>query len=738
MQISLDYYRILGVPIQAESHLIQQAYEDRIQQLPHHSYTEYAIESRKGLVTKAYQILSDDTSRLDYESSFFQNQQESPTGEVFREVSLNLQNNLLMGALIILLDLGEYELILRLAKPYLADKNLAEQLTDSTEEISLLWQDLVLTVVLAHLELTREEWHENQYDSAADSLEESHQLLVEEELFFTIRKEIKQDLGKLRPYQILELFTQHPEDTKRRNKGISLVKEMLDIRGGIENPEIDESGLNVERFLRFIQQIRVYLTCEEQQEIFEVEAQRPSSAAAYLAAFAYIARGVTQKKPELIVKAKNHLISLTLQQDVHLEQSICALLLAQTTEAEFSVTQSKEQDVIDYIKGISQDSPDLLPGLYLYAEKWLQTEIFPQFRDLQNYSLSLKEYFSDESVQNYLDNLSLTLKEDPEYNYADLDLTNLEMDYPESLLSISPEIETSETESSKNITEHDILDELADIDDNESPNLFLVNTTNDEKETDSLNTENVSTMEISEDKSLSDSDIPISPVTDVPSEKNKPSITAQPQRRKSQPRKSVKQKSGNTGFSKIWAIIPILLIALAVWYFWSKSAKSNEKLEIYLSEPIINLPPKPDIVTPPNPTNNAEGKLDTNTGLILINKWLEAKKEATGANYNFSKLNQILTEPQLSLWIGSGKILQKQKAYRRYEHEVKIISAGVNPLNSSQGKIQAQVKEKSQYYVNGTLRSKLSYEDDLVVDYQFIKKGNKWLIKDIKVVKNNG
>ena len=28
MQISLDYYRILGVPIQAESELIEQAYND--------------------------------------------------------------------------------------------------------------------------------------------------------------------------------------------------------------------------------------------------------------------------------------------------------------------------------------------------------------------------------------------------------------------------------------------------------------------------------------------------------------------------------------------------------------------------------------------------------------------------------------------------------------------------------------------------------------------------------------
>lgn len=68
--------------------------------------------------------------------------------------------------------------------------------------------------------------------------------------------------------------------------------------------KIDDSGLNVDSFLRFIQQIRVYLTAEEQQILFENEAKRPSPAAAYLTAYACLARGFTERKPDLIIKAK--------------------------------------------------------------------------------------------------------------------------------------------------------------------------------------------------------------------------------------------------------------------------------------------------------------------------------------------------------------------------------------------------------------------------------------------------
>ena len=58
MRIPLDYYRILGLPIQATAEQLQQAYRDRTLQLPRREYSEAAIAARKQLLEKAYAVLS--------------------------------------------------------------------------------------------------------------------------------------------------------------------------------------------------------------------------------------------------------------------------------------------------------------------------------------------------------------------------------------------------------------------------------------------------------------------------------------------------------------------------------------------------------------------------------------------------------------------------------------------------------------------------------------------------------
>lgn len=466
MQISLDYFRILGVPLQADSDLINQAYEDRLLQLPHEGYSEYGITSRQNLLKVAYDVLKDEESRLEYESSLFTKEsQEDIFLETSEEVTVEITNDLLVGALIILYDLGDFELVLRLATPYLEDKNNLEDLTDNKEEIDFIWQDLILTAVLAYLELAREKWQDKEYELAANYLQKSYNLLNQEDLFQPLKKEIKQDLGKLKPYEILELLTRENEIKEDREKALNLLQEILNVRGGIESQKIDDSGLNVDSFLRFIQQIRVYLTAEEQQILFENEAKRPSPAAAYLTAYACLARGFTERKPDLIIKAKNNLISLTIHQDVYLEQSICALLLGQTTEAEFSLSQSKEKDAIARIQEISANSPDLLPGLCVYTEKWLQTEVFPQFKGLRNVDSSLQAYFADEKVQNYLESISPPLISETEVlneSSPSVEVNNIsQINYSASNLPISEEeniIDDNRKENQSHITNTQVVE----------------------------------------------------------------------------------------------------------------------------------------------------------------------------------------------------------------------------------------------------------------------------------------
>lgn len=401
MRIPLDYYRILGLPIQASADQLQQAYRDRLLQLPRREYSEKAIAARKQILEVAYAVLADPKERQRYDSNYFSTygKPETDSDTIAADTlapSIEISDDQFIGALSILQELGEYELVLTLSNPYLHPDPAAAQNTDP---------DIVLTVALACLELGREQWQQGQYEKAAYSLEQGHNLLLNTQLFTGLSSEIQADLYKLRPYRILELLSQPENNLVERRQGLRLLQEMLEQRGGIDGTGEDGSGLALDDFLRFIQQLRSYLTSREQQDLFEAESQRPSAVADYLAVYAAIARGFAERMPVFIRKAKLHLMRLGKRQDVHLEQAVCSLLLGQTAEASRALELSQEYETLALIQENSQGAPDLLPGLCFYSERWLQDEVFVQFRDLADEQVSLKDYFANEQVQTYLEAL---------------------------------------------------------------------------------------------------------------------------------------------------------------------------------------------------------------------------------------------------------------------------------------------------------------------------------------------
>ncbi|HEY9708523.1 MAG TPA: J domain-containing protein, partial [Oculatellaceae cyanobacterium] len=81
MRIPLDYYRILGLPIQATAEQLGQAYRDRALQLPRREYSEAAIASRRQLLDEAYAVLSDPEQRSVYDASFLVKTYEQQPGQ---------------------------------------------------------------------------------------------------------------------------------------------------------------------------------------------------------------------------------------------------------------------------------------------------------------------------------------------------------------------------------------------------------------------------------------------------------------------------------------------------------------------------------------------------------------------------------------------------------------------------------------------------------------------------------
>ena len=149
MRIPLDYYRILSVPIQAVDRQLEQAYSDRLQQQPRREFNDRAIEARQALIRKAYEVLSDSEKRAEYDAQFLVNMEpvellavteenqgnseESEAGVGGTQVvseginsttepgdaerteinsAIEIPSSQLVGALLIMQELGEYELVL--------------------------------------------------------------------------------------------------------------------------------------------------------------------------------------------------------------------------------------------------------------------------------------------------------------------------------------------------------------------------------------------------------------------------------------------------------------------------------------------------------------------------------------------------------------------------------------------------------------------------------------------------
>ncbi|NJK28490.1 MAG: hypothetical protein HC925_08600 [Coleofasciculaceae cyanobacterium SM2_3_26] len=113
----------------------------------------------------------------------------------------------------------------------------------------------------------------------------------------------------------------------RRGRSLQMLRDMIQERGGIDGVLDDRSGMSIDDFLRFIQQLRRYMTASEQQTLFEAEARRPSAVATYLAVYALVARGFAYRQPAAIARAQQMLVHLGRRQDVNLEKAICAMLL---------------------------------------------------------------------------------------------------------------------------------------------------------------------------------------------------------------------------------------------------------------------------------------------------------------------------------------------------------------------------------------------------------------------------
>lgn len=786
MRVPLDYYRILGLPIQATAEQLQQAHRDRTLQLPRREYSEAAILARRQLIDEAYDVLSSPEERQAYDAGFLAKSYELDTDQTTEGTgaaatptldgaadpytpSIEIHDDQLIGALLILLELGEYELVIKLGRPYLSSGSIDLHQGRFGDPKTVL-ADVVLTIALACLELGREQWQQGQYENAAESLDTGQELLRREGLFENIRNEVQSDLYKLRPYRVLELLALPETRLNERRQGLQLLQRMLQERGGIDGNGDDYSGLNIDDFLRFVQQLRKYLTAAEQQTLFEAEARRPSAVATYLAVYALLARGFAQQQPALIRRAKQMLVRLGSRQDVHLEQAVCALLLGQTEEASRALELSQEYEPLAFIREHSQGAPDLLPGLCLYAERWLQQEVFPHFRDLAHQQASLKSYFANEHVQSYLEALPnetetspaparvappavpMPEPESPAIAEDIRDWRTRDLPRPESAVEFIPAATaavSSPTSPTASPTARIQPDPLTD----RTPPATNGRSTNGT----GTHSSPVPTAEYVSQLSPEGQLKPARPIQTATPPSDRPprfqSQAAQPKFIQGPPRAEAervppRRSSEGSGRSslrldRLGLLVLILLVSLGALGFlmsralsWLTNGNSEElageQLMIQIDRPLIEIPDPATAVVQSSTTLTQEQARQ------VIETWLNAKQEALGPEHQIDKLDTILVDPVLTKWRALATEEARTNSYRGYEHEIFDVSVVPNETNPNQAIIETQIREKVDYYDRGLINESRSDDSTLTVRYTVVQQDDGWRIQGWDVGNGEG
>lgn len=768
MRIPLDYYRILSVPVKANSAQLEQAYSDRLLQQPRREYSEQAVKARRQLIEYSYQVLSNSEQRASYDAQFLLNMQPatpeaikdgestvdepdladkiSPQEEniVLANPTIEISASQIDGALLILHELGEYETVLKLGIDEFNRRELEQQKHEASElSPDTTQEDLILVLTLAYMELGREQWHRREYESAAWSSQLGIELLQQKSLFPHLQAELEQDLCKLRPYRVLELISRNPGKSAPRTEGLNLLQSMLIQRQGIEGKGEDRSGLNFDQFLCFIQQLRTYLTSAEQQELFDNKSQSQSAIANYLAVYALLGRGFSLKRPELISRAQRKLDYLSEKQDVSWEQAIAALLLGHIEKAINKLKNSPDPSQLQQVQqhaldSSEDDSLDLLPGLCFYAQQWLLQDVLAQFADLAPIELTLEEYFADSQVQAYVEQLAPPTMAENALNpdVASQRRAHRKIDANSRIMALWRNLFSGEKSTVSAAQVDFVGQELG----GSSANRQSSSTATMERQATAFSElkpvapiSAQTTHQSSPKKSLL---LPLEPKNT----RAVPESVIQKAQKKARGKKAGQKKRSPRTIWQGWLFIISLILGigtvsyLGMKLFLSPANKtaSQEELAIALNQASVEIPPKKtqSVTKKPAPQLTL-----TQQSQQAIQAWLSSKSAAFGKEHQIDRLNSILAEPLLTTWRTSAQIYQQENIYREYEHSLVMRSAKIDPNNPDKATAEAEIKETAKHYQSGQLNNSESYDDKLLVRYQLIRQGEKWLIQQAEVLK---
>ena len=401
VDLPIDHFRLLGVSPTADAEVVLRTLQRRLDRAPDQGFTHEALSQRAELLRLSADLLSDSSRREDYEAALLELGRDHPD----EKAGLELASNREVAGLMLLWEAHAPHEAFQMTCHALQPPQ-APALGSGRES------DLALLAALACLDAAHQDKNQRRYEAAAMQLQEGLQLLHRLGKFPNQRQALDSELSQLRPYRILDLLSRDLAEQSARREGLSMLEAFIRERGGLEGasadvevsserPEVMDQGA----FELFFQQIRRFLTVQEQVDLFGNLEKSGSLDASFLGVMALIAAGFSQRKPERVQEARTKLKTLVLEGfDKKPLQGCLDLLLGNVDRAKRRFTNSASSD--PELKAWMENHPgDVLASLCEYCRTWLGRDVLPGYRDVDADAVDLDTWFADRDVQAYVESL---------------------------------------------------------------------------------------------------------------------------------------------------------------------------------------------------------------------------------------------------------------------------------------------------------------------------------------------
>jgi len=387
LELPLDHFRLIGVSPSASSEEILRAFQLKLDKTPNEGFTYEVLTQRSELLRLTADLLTDPENRREYENLLLNGSS-----------GLDFSSNREVAGLILLWESGSAKEAFKFTRKALQPPQ-TPALGSSREA------DLTLLAALTARDSAIQEQQLRSYSNAADFLQEGIQLLQRMGKLSERRKELEEDLVSLLPYRILDLLSRDLNDRDSHKKGLGLLENLIIKRGGLEGNNKSEfrDYLNQQEFEAFFQQIKPYLTVQEQIDLFLELQKRGSIEAGFLAFLSLTAIGFSRRKPEKLFEARRILKKLNLSGLDSMPLLGCLdLLLADIEQASARFSSSSDENLRDWLNNYPENK---LKAICIFCENWLENDVLVGYRDIDSKEVDLNSWFEDREIQEFIEKL---------------------------------------------------------------------------------------------------------------------------------------------------------------------------------------------------------------------------------------------------------------------------------------------------------------------------------------------